>query len=108
MKTITPKLRIKKNIPTEYGNVSSISEIAHTDNGQVTIHITSIMGDATIEQDATVGTVGKASNVVRVVPDPAGKQITVKTPNGHEHRVTIGAVDGNDKVSSMTEAAVAG
>ncbi len=60
---------ISKIISTEHGEVSSLAEVHHDDNGQVRLHVVSKLGDAK-----------------------------------HEHIVTVGAEDGKDAVSSMTEA----
>jgi hypothetical protein len=60
---------IKKTISTEHGDVNSAAEVLTSDNGQVVLHVTSTLGDAT-----------------------------------HEHRITVGAEDGNDAVSTLTEA----
>ena len=60
---------ITKTISTEHGNVVSTAKIVHTDNGQVTVHVTSKLGNAK-----------------------------------HEHHITIGAEDGQDSVSSLSEA----
>ena len=60
---------ITKTISTEHGDVVSSASVSHTDNGQVVVHITSKLGNAT-----------------------------------HEHKVTVGAVDGKDRVSALSEA----
>jgi hypothetical protein len=60
---------ITKSIATEHGDVVSTAEVLHTDNGQILLHITSKLGDAT-----------------------------------HEHRVTVGAEDGKDSLSTLSEA----
>jgi hypothetical protein len=46
---------ITKTISTEYGEVSSSTEVIHTDNGQVLLHIKSKLGDAVHEHRVTVG-----------------------------------------------------
>jgi hypothetical protein len=59
---------ISKEFTTDYGIVSSTTDIRHNDNGQIELHIVSKLGPAT-----------------------------------HEHRVTVGAEDGKDLVSSLSE-----
>jgi hypothetical protein len=46
---------INKTISTEYGEVSSSTEVIHTDNGQVLLHITSKLGDSKHEHRVTIG-----------------------------------------------------
>lgn len=64
---------ITKTISTEHGEVVSNTEVIHTDNGQILLHITSKLGDAT-----------------------------------HEHRVTVGAEDGNDAISRVQHCSLCG
>jgi hypothetical protein len=59
---------ISKTISTEHGDVSSQAEVHHDDNGQVRLHVISVLGDSK-----------------------------------HEHIVTVGAEDGKDAISGMTE-----
>jgi hypothetical protein len=46
---------ITKTIQTGHGDVSSVAEIQHNDNGQTIIHIVSKLGDAKHEHRVTVG-----------------------------------------------------
>ena len=46
---------ITKTITTEHGDVTSNTEVTHTDNGQVLLHIVSKLGDTTHEHRVTVG-----------------------------------------------------
>lgn len=46
---------ISKIISTEHGEVSSLAEVHHDDNGQVRLHVISTLGSAKHEHVVTVG-----------------------------------------------------
>jgi hypothetical protein len=46
---------IEKTISTKHGDVSSQAEVHHDDNGQVRLHVISILGDSKHEHIVTVG-----------------------------------------------------